>query len=55
MKKDLLLEELDVLKMYFEEVIDGASKKDVALNTMFVLNNLKTYVEDAIEYVKGNK
>lgn len=55
MNKDLLLEELDVLKDYFEEVIDGASEDGVELDTMFALNNLKGYVEDAIKYVKGDK
>lgn len=54
MNKDLLLKELDILKTYFEEVIDGASEDDDAeLDTMFMLNNLKEYVEDAIKYVKG--
>lgn len=53
MNKDLLLEELGILKTYFEEVIDGASEDDVELDTMFMLNNLKGYVEDATEYVKG--
>ena len=54
MNKDLLLKELDILKTYFEEVIDGASEDgDVELDTMFMLNNLKGYVDDAIKYVKG--
>lgn len=54
MNKDLLLKELNILKTYFEEVIDGADKDDdVELDTMFMLNNLKGYVEDAIKYVKG--
>lgn len=53
MNKDLLLQELDVLKTYFEEVIDGASKdKEADLETMQILFNLKEYVEDAIKYVK---
>ena len=52
MDKDLLLKGLDIVKTYFEEVIDGASE-DVGLDTMFILNNLKGYVEDAIKYVKG--
>lgn len=53
MNKDLLLKELDILKTYFEEVIDGADEDDdVELDTMFMLNNLKGYVEDAIKYVK---
>lgn len=56
MNKDLLLKELDTLKTYFEEVIDGASKDgDADLATMFILNNLKGYVEDAIKYVKHTK
>lgn len=56
MNKDVLLKELDILKTYFEEVIDGASEDDdVELDTVFMLNNLKGYVEDAIEYVKGEK
>ena len=55
MNKDVLLKELDILETYFEEVIDGASEDDVELDTMFMLNNLKTYVEDAIKYVKGTK
>lgn len=55
MNKDLLLKELDILKTYFEEVIDGASKDNVELEAMFTLNNLKGYVEDAINYVKGDK
>lgn len=55
MNKDLLLKELDILKTYFEEVIDGASEDDVELDTMFMLNNLKTYVEDATKYVKGDE
>ena len=55
MNKDVLLKELDILKTYFEEVIDGANEdKDVELDIMFMLNNLKTYVEDAIKYVKGD-
>ena len=55
MNKDLLLEELDILETYFEEVIDGASEdSNVELDTMFMLNNLKGYVEDAIKYVKGD-
>lgn len=55
MNKDVLLKELDILKTYFEEVIDGANEdEDVELDTMFMLNNLKTYVEDAIKYVKGD-
>ena len=54
MNKDLLLKELDILETYFEEVIDGASEDgDVELDTMFMLNNLKGYVDDAIKYVKG--
>ena len=54
MDKDLLLKELDIVKTYFEEVIDGASEdEDAGLDTMFILNNLKGYVEDAIKYVKG--
>ena len=53
MNKDLLLKELDSLKTYFEEVIDSASEDyDVELDTMFMLNNLKGYVEDAIKFVK---
>lgn len=56
MNKDVLLKELDILKTYFEEVVDGASEDDdIELDTMFMLNNLKGYVEDAIEYVKGEK
>ena len=54
MNKDLLLKELDILKTYFEEVIDGASEDSVELDTIFMLNNLKGYVEDAIKYVKGD-
>ena len=54
MNKDLLLKELDILKTYFEEVIDGANEDNVELDTMFMLNNLKTYVEDAIKYVRGD-
>lgn len=54
MNKDLLLKELDVLKTYFEEVIDGAVEDGVELDMIFMLNNLKTYVEDAIKYVKGD-
>lgn len=56
MNKDLLLKELGILKTYFEEVIDGADEDDdVELDTMFMLNNLKEYVEDAIKYVKGER
>ena len=56
MNKDLLLKELDILKTYFEEVIDGANEdKEVDLETMQMLFNLKGYVEDAIKYVKGDK
>lgn len=51
--KGLLLKELDILKAYFEEIIDGANEGSVDLDTMFMLNNLKGYVEDAIEYAKG--
>ena len=55
-EKDLLLKELDILKTYFEEAIDGASEdKEVDLGTMQMLFNLKGYVEDAIKYVKGDK
>lgn len=54
MNKDLLLKELDILKTYFEEVIDGASEdKEAGLDTMQMLFNLKEYVDDAIKYVKG--
>lgn len=54
--KDLLLKELDILKTYFEEVIDGASEdKEANLETMQMLFNLKEYVDDAIKYVKGDK
>lgn len=56
MDKDLLLKELDILKTYFEEVIDGASEdKEVDLETMQMLFNLKGYVEDAIKYVKHTR
>lgn len=56
MNKDLLLKELDILKTYFEEVIDGASEdKEADLETMQMLFNLKEYVEDAIRYVKGEE
>ena len=56
MNKDLLLKELDILKTYFEEVIDGANEdKEVHLETMQMLFILKGYVEDAIKYVKGDK
>lgn len=53
--KQMLLEELDVLETYFEEAIDGVSEDDIELDTMFMLNNLKGYVEDAIKYVKGEQ
>jgi hypothetical protein len=53
MNKDLLLKELDILKTYFEEVIDGACDDDGAdLETMQMLFNLKEYVEDAEKYIK---
>lgn len=53
MNKDLLLKGLDIVETYFEEVIDGANEDDdVGLDTIFILNNLKGYVEDAIKYVK---
>ena len=53
MNKDLLLKELDILKTYFEEVIDGACDDDGAdLETMQMLSNLKEYVEDAEKYIK---
>lgn len=53
MNKDLLLKELDILKTYFEEVIDGACDDDGAdLETMQMLLNLKEYVEDAEKYIK---
>lgn len=56
LKKVFVLKELDILKTYFEEVIDGASEDDGAgLDTMFMLNKLKEYVEDATKYVKGDK
>lgn len=56
MNKDLLLKELDILKTYFEEVIDGASEdKEADLETMQMLFNLKEYAEDAIRYVKGEE
>jgi len=56
MNKDLLLKGLDIVKEYFEEVIDGASEDNEAgLDTLFILNNLKGYVEDAINYVKRDK
>lgn len=55
MNKDILLRELDILKTYFEEVIDGASEdKEVDLETMQMLFNLKGYVEDATKYVEGD-
>lgn len=52
MNRDLLLKELDILKTYFEEVIDGADEDGVELDTMQALFNLKCYVEDAIKYIK---
>lgn len=56
MNKDLLLEELDILKTYFEEVIDGVRDDDGAdLETMQMLFNLKEYVEDAEKYIKKEK
>lgn len=54
MDKDLLLRELDILKTYFEEVMDNASEDNVDLVTMQMLFNLKGYVEDATKYVKGD-
>lgn len=53
MNKDLLLEELDILETYFEEVIDGADEGNAEMDVMWALNNLKEYVGDAIKYVKG--
>ncbi len=53
MDKDLLLKELDILKTYFEEVIDGASEDGAEMDDMWMLLNLKNYVENAIKYVKG--
>lgn len=53
MNKDLLLKELDILKTYFEEVIDGASDDSAEMDVMWMLLDLKNYVEDAIKYVKG--
>lgn len=55
MNKDLLLKELDTLKTYFEEVIDGADENGVEMDVMWSLLNLKRCVEDAIKYVKENK
>lgn len=55
MNKDILLKELDILKTYFEEVIDGASEDSVEMDDMWMLLNLKNYVEDAIKYVKGGE
>lgn len=53
MNKDLLLKELDILKTYFEEVIDGACNDDGAdLETVQMLFNMKEYVEDAEKYIK---
>ena len=52
MNRDLLLKELDILKTYFEEVIDGADEDGVELDTMQTLFNLKGYVDDAIKYIK---
>ena len=52
MKRVLLLEELDILRTYFEEVIDGADEDGVELDTMQILFNLKGYVDDAIRYIK---
>lgn len=53
MNKDLLLKELDILKTYFEEVIDGACEDGgVDLDTVQMLFNLKEYVEDAEKYIK---
>ncbi len=55
MDKELLLKELDILKTYFEEVMDGISEdKEVDLVTMQMFFNLKGYVDDAIKYVKGD-
>lgn len=55
MNKDLLLKELDILKTYFEEVImEGSIEDGIELDAIFMLNNLKGYVEDAIKYVKGD-
>lgn len=52
MNKDLLLKEMDILKTYFEEVIDGASEdKEIDLETMHMLFNLKGYVNDAIDFL----
>lgn len=54
MDKDLLLKGLDIVKTYFEEVIDGASEDSAEMDVMWMLLNLKNYVEDAIKYVKGD-
>lgn len=54
MNRDLLLKELDILKTYFEEVVDGAREDDVEIDVMFMLSNLEMYVEHAIKYVKGD-
>lgn len=53
--KDLLLKELDILKTYFEEVIDGADEDGVELDIMQMLFNLKDYVDDATKYIKEKK
>lgn len=55
MNRGLLLRELDILKTYFEEVIDGADEDGVELDTMQMLFNLKGYVDDAIKYIKEEK
>lgn len=52
-ERTMVLKELDLLETYFEEVIDRASEDDDAgLDTMFILNNLKGYVEDAVDFIK---
>lgn len=56
MNKNLLLEELDLLDTYFEEVIEtGRAKQDLGLEEAYILMQLRDYVKDAIKFVKGEK
>lgn len=51
MSKDDLLEELDVLKTYFEECID-ASATEQSLEETYLFAQMKGYVEHTIKFIK---
>lgn len=50
-KKDVL-EELDVVDTYFKEVIDKSAALEYTIEEIFILNQLKSFVKDATDFIK---